>query len=293
MPSIPLPPNLRVYKLWKPGQKDDAFDVQAVELTHANLAYQIRNLSYYLKVSPGERTLSLLPPWHIYERSAAYYILSQAASQVVTHLILTFQRSSHGLPPDHQLTPHLPWKQMSSNCKQYSTYLRRNPAPEQWYSLLGYCVKDFLRGDLYETCFQWIVSSCRCTRALKLTLLFQVMVDRELLDNIFLLALFCGHNLQLKQADCTMRQILITTALKSGCIPAAEPHVWPETPCRSTRPSEGSKMTSRDTPPTTLSAFPWSWTLFMGRWGVRCPVSKLNDTNCSHTFSVSFTRWAK
>ena len=57
--------------------------MQAVELTHANLQYQVDNLSYYLKVYPGERTLSLLPPWHIYERSCGYYILSQAAGQVL------------------------------------------------------------------------------------------------------------------------------------------------------------------------------------------------------------------
>ena len=42
---------------------------QGVMLTHSNLLYQVDNMSFFLSVQPGERTLSLLPPWHIYERS--------------------------------------------------------------------------------------------------------------------------------------------------------------------------------------------------------------------------------
>lgn len=38
-------------------------------LSHANLLYQVQNLSYFLPVAAGQTTLSLLPPWHIYERS--------------------------------------------------------------------------------------------------------------------------------------------------------------------------------------------------------------------------------
>lgn len=41
-----------------------------------------------MQVSPGQRALSLLPPWHVYERTVEYHILSQAASIIyssVTH----------------------------------------------------------------------------------------------------------------------------------------------------------------------------------------------------------------
>ena len=40
-----------------------------MELTHGNLLYQVNNLGYYISVRPGDSALSLLPPWHIYERS--------------------------------------------------------------------------------------------------------------------------------------------------------------------------------------------------------------------------------
>ena len=43
---------------------------------------QVDNLSYFMPVSAGESVLSLLPPWHIYERSASYYVLSRGAKQV-------------------------------------------------------------------------------------------------------------------------------------------------------------------------------------------------------------------
>lgn len=50
-------------------------------LTHGNLAYQINNFRHFITVAPGQRTLSLLPPWHIYERSCGYYIYSRGAHQ--------------------------------------------------------------------------------------------------------------------------------------------------------------------------------------------------------------------
>lgn len=38
-------------------------------LSHANLLYQVANLDFFLPVQPGQRALSLLPPWHVYERA--------------------------------------------------------------------------------------------------------------------------------------------------------------------------------------------------------------------------------
>ena len=38
---------------------------KGVMLSHSNILYQVREFPEYLSVQPGERTLSLLPPWHI------------------------------------------------------------------------------------------------------------------------------------------------------------------------------------------------------------------------------------
>ncbi len=51
-------------------------------LSHANLRYQLDNLHFFLAPRPGDRSLSLLPPWHIYERSCGYFLYSRACTQV-------------------------------------------------------------------------------------------------------------------------------------------------------------------------------------------------------------------
>jgi long-subunit acyl-CoA synthetase (AMP-forming) len=35
---------------------------------------------------PGDRFLSLLPPWHMYERAAEYFSLAQGIEQVYTNV---------------------------------------------------------------------------------------------------------------------------------------------------------------------------------------------------------------
>ena len=51
-------------------------------LSHGNLDYQRRNLSFFVQPEAGNRALALLPPWHIYERSCAYFLLSCGCQQV-------------------------------------------------------------------------------------------------------------------------------------------------------------------------------------------------------------------
>ena len=59
---------------------------KGVALTHANILHQIQQFPAFIPVQPGETTLSILPPWHIYERTVSYYILASGASQVYTSI---------------------------------------------------------------------------------------------------------------------------------------------------------------------------------------------------------------
>eukprot|EP00172_Hildenbrandia_rubra_P004316 Plantae.Rhodophyta-Hildenbrandia_rubra.ctg8493.p1 GENE.Plantae.Rhodophyta-Hildenbrandia_rubra.ctg8493~~Plantae.Rhodophyta-Hildenbrandia_rubra.ctg8493.p1 ORF type:complete len:758 (-),score=155.34 Plantae.Rhodophyta-Hildenbrandia_rubra.ctg8493:1368-3563(-) len=56
---------------------------KAVALTHENLLYQVRTICIEnLDPLPGEVFVSVLPCWHIFERSSAYYCLSKAMTMV-------------------------------------------------------------------------------------------------------------------------------------------------------------------------------------------------------------------
>ncbi|DBA95598.1 hypothetical protein WJX82_008376 [Trebouxia sp. C0006] len=71
---------------------------KGVMLTHSNLLYQLNNLKHFLQPSPGESSLSLLPPWHIYERSCGYFIYSCGMKQVYTS-IRRFREDLTKFPP--------------------------------------------------------------------------------------------------------------------------------------------------------------------------------------------------
>ncbi|XP_076935285.1 putative acyl-activating enzyme 16, chloroplastic isoform X2 [Bidens hawaiensis] len=56
-------------------------------LTHNNLLHQVHNLFDIVPAVPGDRFLSLLPPWHAYERACEYFIFSLGIEQVYTNII--------------------------------------------------------------------------------------------------------------------------------------------------------------------------------------------------------------
>ena len=69
-------------------------------LTHSNLLYQLNNLRHFLQPAAGDSSLSLLPPWHIYERSCGYFIYSCGMKQVYTN-IRRFREDLTKFPPQY------------------------------------------------------------------------------------------------------------------------------------------------------------------------------------------------
>ncbi|XP_062212996.1 probable acyl-activating enzyme 16, chloroplastic [Phragmites australis] len=57
---------------------------KGVMLTHQNLLHQINNLWDIVPAEPGDRFLSMLPPWHAYERACEYFIFTYGIQQVYT-----------------------------------------------------------------------------------------------------------------------------------------------------------------------------------------------------------------
>jgi len=69
-------------------------------LTHGNLRSQIDNFPFFLEVAPGDTALSLLPPWHIYQRTASLYLANRGAKEVYTSKF-KFRDDLTAHPPDH------------------------------------------------------------------------------------------------------------------------------------------------------------------------------------------------
>ena len=59
---------------------------KGVMLTHGNLMHQVANLGILVQPQPGDMVLSILPTWHVLERSAEYFLLSQGCTQIYTNL---------------------------------------------------------------------------------------------------------------------------------------------------------------------------------------------------------------
>ncbi|XP_057755240.1 probable acyl-activating enzyme 16, chloroplastic isoform X1 [Arachis stenosperma] len=57
---------------------------KGVMLTHRNLLHQVKNLWDIVPAEVGDRFLSMLPPWHAYERACEYFIFSYGVEQVYT-----------------------------------------------------------------------------------------------------------------------------------------------------------------------------------------------------------------
>ncbi|XP_008222738.1 PREDICTED: probable acyl-activating enzyme 16, chloroplastic isoform X1 [Prunus mume] len=57
---------------------------KGVMLTHRNLLHQIKNLWDVVPAEVGDRFLSMLPPWHAYERACEYFIFTCGIEQVYT-----------------------------------------------------------------------------------------------------------------------------------------------------------------------------------------------------------------
>ncbi|MEB3220290.1 MAG: long-chain fatty acid--CoA ligase [Nostocales cyanobacterium 94392] len=59
---------------------------KGVMLSHANLMHQVTTLRTIVQPEVGDVVLSILPTWHVFERTGEYFLLSQGCTQVYTNL---------------------------------------------------------------------------------------------------------------------------------------------------------------------------------------------------------------
>ena len=59
---------------------------KGVMLTHGNLLHQVTTFGIVIQPQIGDRILSILPTWHVYERTVEYFLLSQGCTQFYTNI---------------------------------------------------------------------------------------------------------------------------------------------------------------------------------------------------------------
>ncbi|XP_011045809.1 PREDICTED: probable acyl-activating enzyme 16, chloroplastic [Populus euphratica] len=94
---------------------------KGVMLTHKNLLHQINNFWEIVPAQPADRFLSMLPPWHAYERACEYFIFANGAEQVYT-TVRNFKVDLQQYQPHYVISVPLVYETLYSGIqKQIST----------------------------------------------------------------------------------------------------------------------------------------------------------------------------
>ncbi|KAF9666155.1 hypothetical protein SADUNF_Sadunf16G0199400 [Salix dunnii] len=94
---------------------------KGVMLTHKNLLHQINNFWEIVPAQPTDKFLSMLPPWHAYERACEYFIFANGAKQVYT-TVKNFKVDLQQYEPHYVISVPLVFETLYSGIqKQIST----------------------------------------------------------------------------------------------------------------------------------------------------------------------------
>ena len=93
---------------------------KGVMLSYGNLLHQITTMGGVIQPTPGERALSILPTWHVYERTVEYFLLSQGCSQIYTN-IRSFKKDLQQFKPHYMVAVPRLWEAIYEGVqKQFS-----------------------------------------------------------------------------------------------------------------------------------------------------------------------------
>ncbi|PON95488.1 2,3-dihydroxybenzoate-AMP ligase [Trema orientale] len=94
---------------------------KGVMLTHRNLLHQIQNLWDIVPAEVGDRFLSMLPPWHAYERACEYFTFTYGVEQVYT-TVRNLKEDLRHYQPEYIISVPLVYETLYSGIqKQIST----------------------------------------------------------------------------------------------------------------------------------------------------------------------------
>ncbi|HSA06234.1 MAG TPA: AMP-binding protein [Candidatus Gastranaerophilales bacterium] len=86
---------------------------KGVMLSHENILSQLETLTGVLRFLPGETALNTLPPWHVYERTCEYYLLSCGVTLHYTNA-LNFKADIQRYKPNYLIAVPRIWQAIYS-----------------------------------------------------------------------------------------------------------------------------------------------------------------------------------
>uniref|UniRef100_A0A9I9DNM8 AMP-dependent synthetase/ligase domain-containing protein n=1 Tax=Cucumis melo TaxID=3656 RepID=A0A9I9DNM8_CUCME len=90
---------------------------KGVMLTHRNLLHQIKNLWDIVPAKVGDKFLSMLPPWHAYERACEYFIFTFGVEQAYT-TIRNLKDDLRQYQPDYLISVPLVYETLYSGIQK-------------------------------------------------------------------------------------------------------------------------------------------------------------------------------
>ncbi|KAJ8449679.1 hypothetical protein Cgig2_001335 [Carnegiea gigantea] len=90
---------------------------KGVMITHRNLLHQIRTLWDIASIQAGDRFLSMLPPWHAYERACEYFMFTHGIEQVYTN-VTNLKEDLKRYQPDYLVTVPLVFETLHSSIQR-------------------------------------------------------------------------------------------------------------------------------------------------------------------------------
>lgn len=100
---------------------------KGVMLTHGNLLHQVEMLGCIVQPKEGDRILSILPTWHVYERTCEYFLLSQGCTQIYTN-IRQVKKDIREFKPNYMIGVPRLWESIYEGVKKQ---FREQPANKQ------------------------------------------------------------------------------------------------------------------------------------------------------------------
>ena len=101
---------------------------KGVMLSHGNLLHQVQNLPSVIPPDrPGQLILSILPIWHVYERTAEYFLLSLGGTQIYTN-IRSFKKDLQKHQPQYMIGVPRLWESIYEGVRKQ---FREQPASKQ------------------------------------------------------------------------------------------------------------------------------------------------------------------